>query len=59
MFAELKGFGKLAKTMVEIKKNHVYSLVYLLVKLTLLLLIATATVEKAFFVDEIDKNPIT
>jgi len=57
-FAELEGVGKLAKTMVETKKNHVYSLVYLLVKLTLLLPVATATVERVFFVDEIDKNPI-
>ncbi|KAJ8900187.1 hypothetical protein K2173_024827 [Erythroxylum novogranatense] len=40
------GIGDLAKRMVATRKHHVFPLVYLLVKLSLLLSVATATVER-------------
>ena len=55
-FFELKGIGDLAKKLVETKKNTVYPLVYLLVKLALLLPVATATVERAFSAMKFIKN---
>ena len=42
--------------MVEIKKNVSYSLVYSLVTLALILLVATATVERVFSTMNIIKN---
>nr|XP_009790101.1 PREDICTED: uncharacterized protein LOC104237627 [Nicotiana sylvestris]XP_009790102.1 PREDICTED: uncharacterized protein LOC104237627 [Nicotiana sylvestris]XP_009790103.1 PREDICTED: uncharacterized protein LOC104237627 [Nicotiana sylvestris]XP_009790104.1 PREDICTED: uncharacterized protein LOC104237627 [Nicotiana sylvestris]XP_009790105.1 PREDICTED: uncharacterized protein LOC104237627 [Nicotiana sylvestris]XP_009790106.1 PREDICTED: uncharacterized protein LOC104237627 [Nicotiana sylvestris] len=48
MFSDLKGIGDLAKALVETNLVETYSLVYLLVKLTLILPVATATVERAF-----------
>ena len=42
--------------MVEMKKNVSYLLVYSLVTLVLILLVATATVEKAFLAINIIKN---
>jgi hypothetical protein len=42
--------------MVEIKKNVVYPLVYLLVSLVLTLSVATVTVERAFCAMKIVKN---
>ena len=42
--------------MVEMKKNVSYPLVYSLVTLALILLVATATVERAFSVMNIIKN---
>ena len=42
--------------MVKTKKHMVYPLVYLLVTLTLILPIATVTVERAFFAMNIVKN---
>jgi hypothetical protein len=42
--------------MVETKKNVVYPLVYLFVSLTLILSVATATVERAFSAMKIVKN---
>ena len=56
MFQELHGLGQLAKKMVETKRNLVYPLVYLLVTLTLILPVATATVERAFSAMNIIKN---
>ncbi|XP_070039441.1 uncharacterized protein [Nicotiana tomentosiformis] len=47
-FSDLKGIGDLAKALVEAKLVETYSLVYLLVKLTLILPVATAMVERAF-----------
>nr|XP_009780052.1 PREDICTED: uncharacterized protein LOC104229163 [Nicotiana sylvestris] len=47
-FSDLKGIGDLAKTLVEANLVETYALVYLLVKLTLMLHVATATVERAF-----------
>ncbi|XP_009616572.1 uncharacterized protein [Nicotiana tomentosiformis] len=47
-FSDLKGIGDLAKALVEANPAESYSLIYLLVKLTLILPVATATVERAF-----------
>nr|XP_016445261.1 PREDICTED: uncharacterized protein LOC107770466 [Nicotiana tabacum] len=47
-FSDLKGIGDLAKALVEENLVETYSLVYLLVKLTLILFVASATVERAF-----------
>ncbi|XP_070003148.1 uncharacterized protein [Nicotiana sylvestris] len=47
-FSNLKGISDLAKTLVETNLVEIYSYVYLLVKLTLILPVATATVERAF-----------
>nr|XP_009604090.1 uncharacterized protein LOC104098938 [Nicotiana tomentosiformis] len=47
-FSDLKGIGDLAKVLVKANLVEAYSLVYLLVKLTLILSVATATVERAF-----------
>lgn len=47
-FSELNGIGDLAQKMVETNKHKVFSLVYLLVTLALLLPVATATVERVF-----------
>ena len=53
---KLKGIGDLFKKLVETRKNIVYPLVYLLVKLALLLPVATATVERAFSAMKFIKN---
>ncbi|KAL7233566.1 hypothetical protein ACSBR1_017229 [Camellia fascicularis] len=55
-FSELKGIGDLTRKLVETKKNIVYPLVYLLVKLALILPVANATVERAFSVMKFIKN---
>ena len=55
-FSKLEGICDLAQKMVETRKNVVYPLVYLLVSLTLTLLVATVTVEKAFSAIKIVKN---
>ncbi|KAL7240693.1 hypothetical protein ACSBR2_006360 [Camellia fascicularis] len=55
-FFELKGIGDLTRKLVETKKDIVYPLVYLLVKLTLILPVATATVERAFSAMKFIKN---
>jgi hypothetical protein len=55
-FAKLKGIGQLAKKMVEMKKNITYPLVYSLVTLSLILPVATVTVERAFSAMNIVKN---
>ncbi|XP_077252691.1 uncharacterized protein LOC143892110 [Tasmannia lanceolata] len=57
-FSTLHGVGQLAEKMVERKKNILYPLVYLLVTLTLILLVATATVERAFSAMNIVKNKL-
>ncbi|XP_076923185.1 uncharacterized protein LOC143585242 [Bidens hawaiensis] len=48
MFANLNGISSLAKNMVETKKHFGYPLIYRLVKLTLVLPVATASVERCF-----------
>ncbi|GJY98091.1 zinc finger MYM-type protein 1-like protein, partial [Tanacetum coccineum] len=47
-FATLKDIKDLCKKMVETKKNEIYPNVYLLIKLVLILPIATSIVERAF-----------
>ena len=51
-----RGIGQLVEKMVEMKKNVSYPLIYSLVTLTLILLVATATVERAFLTMNIIKN---
>jgi len=55
-FATLKGIGELAKKMVEMKKDIMHPLVYLLVTLSLILPIVTAIIERAFSTMNIIKN---
>ncbi|XP_059461961.1 uncharacterized protein LOC132190954 [Corylus avellana] len=55
-FATLKEIGQLAEKLVETKKDVVYPLVYSLVTLSLILPVATTTVERAFSVMNIVKN---
>ena len=47
-FLELKWIGDIARKLVEKKKNFLSQLVYLFLKLTLILPVAIATVERAF-----------
>lgn len=47
-FLELKSIGDLAKSLVATRKNIVYPLVYLLVKLALILPVATASIQRIF-----------
>ncbi|XP_019233816.1 PREDICTED: uncharacterized protein LOC109214363 [Nicotiana attenuata] len=47
-FSGLKGIGDLVKALVEANLVETYSLIYLLVKLTLILPVATAMVERVF-----------
>ena len=55
-FLALKGIGQLAEKMVEMKKNVSYPSVYSLLTLTLILLVATATVKRIFSAMNIIKN---
>ncbi|KAK8935078.1 hypothetical protein KSP39_PZI013663 [Platanthera zijinensis] len=55
-FAQVNGIGDLAVKMVDKKKDILYPLVYLLLKLSLVLPVATATVERAFSAMNIVKN---
>ncbi|PKU78254.1 hypothetical protein MA16_Dca025551 [Dendrobium catenatum] len=55
-FMSLKGLGELAQKMLETRKNEIYPLVFLLIKLALTLPIATATVERAFSAMNIINN---
>ncbi|KAL4592042.1 hypothetical protein LXL04_005021 [Taraxacum kok-saghyz] len=55
-FANLNGIGDLAQKIVETKRDKVYSLVYLLIKLALTLPVSTATVERTFSAMKIVKN---
>ncbi|KAL5544854.1 hypothetical protein UlMin_008638 [Ulmus minor] len=48
VFLGLKSIGDLAQTLVQIRRNDVYPLVYRLFTLSLLLPIVTTTVERAF-----------
>ena len=51
-----RGIGQLVEKMVEMKKNISYPLIYSLVTLTLILLVAISTVERAFSTMNIIKN---
>ncbi|KAL6501343.1 hypothetical protein OROHE_024990 [Orobanche hederae] len=55
-FSNLNGIGVLARKMVETKRDKVFPLVYMLIKLALTLPIATATVKRAFSAMHIVKN---
>ncbi|KAL7154812.1 hypothetical protein ABFS83_03G028300 [Erythranthe nasuta] len=55
-FFGLNGITDLARIMVETRRNKVYPLVYMLLTLALTLLVATATVERAFSAMNIIKN---
>ena len=55
-FSTFRGIGQIVEKMVEMKKNVSYPLVYLLVTLALILLVATATVERVFSTMNIIKN---
>jgi hAT family C-terminal dimerisation region len=57
-FHDVRNLNDLSKKLVETKKNHVYSYVYLLLKLALLLPVATATVERAFSAMNIIKTKL-
>ncbi|XP_059289856.1 uncharacterized protein LOC132043367, partial [Lycium ferocissimum] len=51
-FSNLKRLGDLSETLVKTNLHKTWRLVYLLVKLSLILTVATAMVERAFFFDE-------
>ena len=55
-FSVFREIEQLVEKMVEMKKNVSYPLVYSLVTLTLILLVATAIVERAFSAMNIIKN---
>ncbi|XP_020272228.1 uncharacterized protein LOC109847410 [Asparagus officinalis] len=56
MFANLKGISDLSKKVAETKKHNVYPLVYLLLKMALTLLMATTSIERAFYAIKLIKN---
>ena len=58
LFLEFQGVSELAEKLVNIRKHETYPLVYLLVKLTLTLLVATATVERSFLAMKYIKNEL-
>ena len=55
-FLAFREIGQLVEKIVEMKKNVSYPLVYLLVTLTLILLVATATIKRVFSTMNIIKN---
>ena len=55
-FSAFRGIGQLVEKIVEMKKNISYPLVYSLVTLTLILLVATITIERVFSTMNIIKN---
>ncbi|XP_009801943.2 uncharacterized protein [Nicotiana sylvestris] len=57
-FFNLKGLGDLSETLVEIDLYKTWRLVFLLVKLSLILHVATAMVEKTFFSMKYIKNDL-
>jgi type III secretion system FlhB-like substrate exporter len=57
-FLEIKGFGDLARKLVEKMKDVRYPLVYLLVKLILTLHVTTAIVERIFSAMKYVKNKL-
>ena len=54
----MKGISGLAKKLVKTKKDVIYPLVYLLVKLALILPVATASVERVFSAMNIIKTSL-
>ena len=57
-FLELQGVSELAEKLVSTKKYETYPLVYLVVKLVLNLLVATAIVKRSFSVMKYIKNEL-
>uniref|UniRef100_M0ZH73 Transposase n=1 Tax=Solanum tuberosum TaxID=4113 RepID=M0ZH73_SOLTU len=57
-FSDLNGLCDLSKRLVQIKKHSNYPLVFRLVKLALLLPVATASVERAFSAMKFIKNDL-
>ncbi|XP_058726744.1 uncharacterized protein LOC131598130 [Vicia villosa] len=57
-FSNLHGISDLSRMVVETKKHTAYRTVYLLLKLTLLLPVATTTVERSFSVMNFVKNQL-
>nr|XP_009605390.1 uncharacterized protein LOC104099958 [Nicotiana tomentosiformis] len=57
-FSNLKGLGDLSETLVEIDLYKTWRLIFLLVKLSLILYVATATVERAFSLMKYIKNDL-
>ncbi|XP_021831212.1 zinc finger MYM-type protein 1-like [Prunus avium] len=57
-FSQLEGVGDLAKKRVETRMHQVFNYVYLLITLSLILPVATASVERAFSVMNIVKGPL-
>ncbi|XP_042380279.1 zinc finger MYM-type protein 1-like [Zingiber officinale] len=57
-FSMIEDLGSLAKKMVEMSKNTVFSLVYRLIELALVLLVATASVERVFSAMKIIKTDL-
>ena len=58
LFLEFQGVCELAEKLVKKMKHETYLLVYLLVKLVLTLLVATATVERSFSTMKYIKNEL-
>ncbi|XP_070670838.1 uncharacterized protein [Malus domestica] len=57
-FSQLEGIGDLAKKMVETRMHQIFNYVYLLITLSLVLPVATTSVERAFSVMNIVKGPL-
>ena len=57
-FLELQGVSELAEKLVSTRKYETYPLVYLVVKLVLNLLVATAIVKRSFSVMKYIKNEL-
>lgn len=55
-FSKVKGIGSLAETLVVYNKHVTYPLVFLLIKLALILPVATASVERTFSAMKIIKT---
>ncbi|GKC77392.1 zinc finger MYM-type protein 1-like protein [Tanacetum coccineum] len=55
-FIGLKNIGELSIKLVELNKHQSFDLVYLLIKLVLILSVATASVERVMDIQEKDKN---
>ena len=57
-FLELQGVSELAEKLVSTRKYETYPLVYLVVKLVLTLLVATAAVKRSFSAMKYIKNEL-
>jgi hypothetical protein len=55
-FSGIKGIASLVEKMIKTKKNLIFPLVYMLIKLSLLLPVATAVVERVFSATHIVKS---